>query len=151
MQIGKLCTRDVVTVRRSVTLLEAARVMRDRHVGTLVVIDADTAKPIGIITDRDIVVGFAGVDPERVLTTCVGDVLARTVVVANQSDDVDDVLYRMQRHSVRRLPVVDPSGRLTGIVTLDDVLSALAAELSTISALVKYQPVLEGARTKALA
>lgn len=145
MQVAKLCTHNVVTIRRSVSIVDAARLMRDSHVGALVVV-AEDERALGVVTDRDIVLGIA-THGQRIVSCTVGDVLGRALVAATPDEDVEQVLYRMQRHGIRRMPVVTEHGNLVGIVTLDDVLGALAAEMSIVASLVKGQRVYEGERS----
>ena len=146
MRVGSICNRDVATISKAALLLDAARLMRDRHVGDLVVVEGLDPKPVAVLTDRDIVVGIVAKDPEHISTLSVGDVLFRSVVVANRNEHVTDVLQRMQRHGVRRMPIVDEGGRLFGIVTLDDVLGVIASEMSSIASLVHAQPSHEAER-----
>jgi CBS domain-containing protein len=135
---GEFCTRTVYTVGRTDTLLEAARRMREHHVGDLVVVEPRDGRcvPVGVITDRDIVVGVLATSPERMGTLAVGDVLTEGVVTASQSERLEDVLDDMQAAGVRRMPVVDDEGGLIGIVTFDDALQFVAGELTTLATLV---------------
>jgi CBS domain-containing protein len=134
MQLKDICTPDAAYCERKTTTLRAAEIMRQKHVGDLVVVvdDAsDERTPVGIITDRDIVVKVLGNerDPSRVSA---GDVMKTPVVVANHTDDVSDAIARMRAHRVRRLPVVGPHGRLIGIVTLDDLLRQLVNDAGAL-------------------
>ncbi|HXZ49459.1 MAG TPA: CBS domain-containing protein [Usitatibacter sp.] len=122
MKTGDVCKRDVIAIRASGTLAEASKLMREGHVGSIVVVDdADPSRPVGIVTDRDIVVEVvaAGLDPA---TLTVGEIMGRTLVVAREDDDALASLKTLRRRAVRRLPVVDAAGALVGIVTLDDLL-----------------------------
>ena len=134
MSITELMSRQVDTARASDTAQAAAQRMGARNVGTLVVADAER-KALGIVTDRDLalrVVG-AGLDPNRVP---VGDVMTRNPVTIQEEDSPDEALGLMRLHSTRRLPVVDQRGTMIGIVSSDDLLTALARELSAIEELV---------------
>ncbi len=135
MRIKEICSRVVVVAEPSTDLREAARLMRDHHVGALVVVEGSNGgkRPIGIVTDRDIVVAVVaatGVQPE---TLSVGDVMTRNLVVAEESVGVFEAVDLMQDHGARRLPVVDAAGRLIGIITLDDVLRMVAGELTALA------------------
>jgi len=135
MRIKEICSRVVVVAEPDTNLREAARLMRDHHVGALVVIEASNGgrRPIGIVTDRDIVVAVvaaAGVQPEALT---VGDVMSRNLVVADESVGVFEAVDLMQDHGTRRLPVVEAEGRLVGIVTLEDVLRMVAGELTALA------------------
>lgn len=130
---GDLCTRPAVVAPRSMDVIDAARLMREHHVGCLVVVE-DTASgqvPVGILTDRDVVTEIVakGLDPR---TLRVEDVMSADPAVADAAETVPDVLAGMRRKGVRRLPVVDSRGVLQGIVALDDVLEALAEQLDAV-------------------
>lgn len=131
MNAGEICNREVVVARRDTRLVEAARLMREHHVGSLVIVVDRAAErvPVGILTDRDIVVAVVAkeLDP-RSLT--VGDVInAGGALVVREQDGLPDALRVMREKGVRRLPVVTKSGALAGILTLDDVLDLVAEEL----------------------
>lgn len=135
MRIKEICSRVVVVAEPDTNLREAARLMRDHHVGSLVVIEGGNGvkRPIGIVTDRDIVVAVvaaADVQPEALT---VGDVMSRNLVVAEESVGVFEAVDLMQDHGTRRLPVVDAEGRLIGIITLEDVLRMVAGELTALA------------------
>jgi CBS domain-containing protein len=108
--------------------------MRERHVGSVVVVEmGDGGRlPAGILTDRDIVTAVVAkdVDPK---TLRVGDVMSTTVAVVRAHDTLYDVLSQMRRHGVRRIPVIDAHGVLAGLVSQDDVLSAIAGELQALA------------------
>jgi CBS domain-containing protein len=145
MNAGDICNRDVVTIGRSETILDAARRMRSDHVGTLIVVndEAATPRPIGILTDRDIVVGVMAEDPEDLDRFLVGDVMSYDVTTAYEDDDVDDVLTRMRREGIRRVPVVDDDETLVGIIALDDVLEAVSRQLDEVTRLVAREIQIE--------
>ncbi len=133
MLLNSICTLDVACCSPRTTVLEAAHLMRQKHTGDLVVVDddEDKAAPLGIITDRDIVVEVLGngLDPA---TTTVGSVIRTPVVIANQGEDTSQALERMRSHGVRRIPVVGEEGRLVGIITVDDLLKRLAADANSL-------------------
>jgi len=135
MRIKDICSRVVVVAEPGTDLREAARLMRDHHVGALVVVDgADgSRRPIGIVTDRDIVVAVVaspGVKPESLN---IGDVMSADLVVVGENVGVFEAVDLMQDRGARRLPVVDAEGRLIGIITLDDVLRMVAGELTALA------------------
>jgi CBS domain-containing protein len=107
MQIRKLFKRDVVTIDPNASVLEAARLMRAEHVGD-VVVTGPGRRPVGILTDRDIVVSVVAKDVEHLPTLAVKDVLTLDLVVATEDEDAEAVLGRMRRRGVRRVPVVVP-------------------------------------------
>ena len=147
MIISELCQRDVVTVRSSDELFGAAELMREKHVGYLVVVETEKSeqdfRPIGVLTDRDIVVAVVarGVDPRSLK---VGDVMTRQPVTVAESDPLDRVLLEMRRVGVRRVPVVGHRGQLVGILSLDDVIDALSSELQNIASSIRNEQRIEG-------
>lgn len=136
MTIGTICNREVITVRRDATVLHAAQLMRQHHVGDVIVIEDRKNKsvPIGIVTDRDVVVELVATELDcNVMTT--GDIMATNLVAADESTGIFEAIQLMSAKGVRRLPVVDTSGGLVGIVTLDDLLLLLAKEFGAFSKL----------------
>jgi CBS domain-containing protein len=132
MNVAQVCQRNVVTIRPSEDLCAAAHLMREKHIGYLVVVEPAAAQgastPVGVLTDRDIVMAVVsqGLDPK---TLTVGDVMTakpRTVLL---EDCIEDALAQMQSIGVRRLPVLGASGYLAGILSLDDVLTTMAEGL----------------------
>jgi CBS domain-containing protein len=123
MQLKDICILDVACCTRELSIASAARMMRQQHAGDLIVVDDNDAnrEPVGIITDRDIVVEVIaqGLDPEKI---SVGEVMTTQLVIAAGAEDPTTALERMRLHGVRRLPVVDDDGFVVGIVTLDDML-----------------------------
>lgn len=132
MNAGQMCQRNVVTVQPGDEIVTAARLMREKHVGFLVVVEpaAQEGKmvPVGVLTDRDIVVSTTalGIDPA---TLCVGDVMTARPTVALAQDSIVDAVCRMRHSAVRRLPVVGDYGHLVGVLSLDDVLANSAEEI----------------------
>lgn len=138
MNVGELCVRRVATIRRDEALLEAARRMRAEHVGDLVVVSEDDGKriPVGILTDRDIVVGVLATDASHLHSLDVGDVILPDLVTATEDEDIEQVLRRMRLFGVRRVPVIGQDCTLVGILSLDDILDALADHMAEIAHLV---------------
>ena len=140
MEVGTLSTVDTVCCARSESVQGAALLMRRHHVGDVVVVDEpDGARiPVGIVTDRDIVVSVValGLDP---LGLEVGDIMSDDLLVASQHDDIDVVIERMRLRGIRRVPVVAEDGRLIGIVSADDLLGYLAEEMEDLSRISPYQ------------
>ena len=136
MEVGDLCTRNVVTIGVHASLVEAAQIMRKDHVGLLVVTepaaDGHDSKVVGVLTDRDIVTAVVAksADPN---TLTVGDVMARNPVMANEAHALGHALRLMRETGVRRVPVVGNRDQLVGVLSLDDVLDALATELGDVS------------------
>jgi CBS domain-containing protein len=137
MAIGEICNREVVIVQRDTTIQEAAKLMRSHHVGALVVVKEVAGKrhPVGLVTDRDLVIEVLAPELDASVIT-VGDIMLPTPAPVPETTGVFEAIQFMRDKAVRRLPVVDGQGALIGIVALDDLLSLLADELSELSTLV---------------
>ena len=147
--VRDLAAHEVVTVIPSATLAECAQIMRNQHVGSVIVID-DQAKrddPRGIVTDRDIVIEAVavGLDPS---TLTAGDVMTTPLATVRDGDDILDALARMREHGVRRLPVLDDAGHLSGIIAVDNLLEALAEQLDGVVRVLKAEQTRESATRK---
>ena len=144
MNAGELCNREVVFAYRNTPLVEAARLMREHHVGSLVVVVDRLSErvPVGILTDRDIVVAVVAkaLDP-RALT--VGDVMAGELLTVREQDGIPDALRLMREKGVRRLPVLTHSGALAGILAIDDLLELMAEELGAFARTIDRERVRE--------
>jgi CBS domain-containing protein len=140
MPISEICNREVVYTQRDNSTLEAAQLMRQHHVGDLVVVNDNKGirVPVGIITDRDLVVEImaTGLDPTAIT---VGDVMTPEVAVVKEDTGLYESIQYMRAIGVRRLPVVNANGGLVGILTLDDMLELLAEEMTTLAKLVKHE------------
>lgn len=134
MTVGDICSHDVVFARASEPVRQAARRMRQHHVGDLVVVETHRI-PVGIVTDRDLVVG-ALANHGDIDELQVGEVMTPNPVLASETLGLEDALELMRARAIRRLPVVDGDGGLTGILTLDDVLQVLNQELTKLVQLV---------------
>ena len=133
LSAGELCTRNVVFAERQLSVTEAAQLMREHHVGCLVVTDEALGSrvPVGLLTDRDIVLAVVakGVDAQ---TLRVEDVMSTDPATAREGDSLLDTLAVMRHAGVRRLPVTDAQGRLQGLLTLDDVIETVGEEMSVL-------------------
>jgi CBS domain-containing protein len=138
MKIGDICKRGVVSISNDADVTTAAQLMRERHVGFLVVykLGDDIRHPIGVLTDRDIVLEVIApkVEPSSVT---VEDAMSRQPMVASENDELADVLQAMRIGGIRRVPVVDGRGALMGIFAIDDALSFVSNLLCDISESVK--------------
>lgn len=140
MKVRDLCSPRVVTAEPGASLREAALAMRNQHVGALVVVEKKegVARPVGILTDRDIVVAVIAVPGARPEGIRVGDAMTTDLATAREDDGLFEAVQRMSERSVRRLPVVGTDGGLKGIVTLDDVLRVLSAELGQLAEALRW-------------
>jgi CBS domain-containing protein len=148
MPIGEICVREVVICNRATTVLETAQLMRRYHVGDLVIVEESGGKrnPVGLITDRDIVIGVTALQLDPTTVTA-GDLLCRDVVVVREDQSVFETMEHMRAHGVRRMPVVDQQGALVGIISVDDLIELLAEELGKLPKLMSKEQAQE-AETK---
>lgn len=133
MNIDEVCSRTVVVALPGTSVQEGARMLREHHVGALVVIDSrDSSLPVGIVTDRDMVVEVLamGVDPAKFT---VADLMTGDIVAVSSDEGVIETIRRMQAEGVRRVVVVDEDGALVGIVTFDDLVPLLAEALTGLA------------------
>jgi CBS domain-containing protein len=140
MKVREFCSPETVTAGPAMSLREAALLMRNKHVGALVVTETrgGVAKPVGILTDRDIVVAVIAVAGARPEGIRVGDAMSTQLAVAHEDEGVYEAVRRMSEHGVRRLPVVGADGGLKGIVTLDDVMRVLGTELAQLGEALRW-------------
>ena len=147
MNVGKICNRQIVTLPAGTDLVAASELMREKHVGFLIVVEPEPqtqyGRPVGVLTDRDIVISVVARGADPTLLTA-GDVMNREPVLVDESDPVEQALRTMRRMGVRRLPVVGSRGMLHGVLSLDDVLDLLAAEIGDVSGAVRNEQRIEG-------
>ncbi|MDN2711808.1 CBS domain-containing protein [Janthinobacterium sp. SUN118] len=134
MRIGEICTLHAIHCQRDTSVQQAALMMRQHHVGDLVVAEQPNGErvPVGILTDRDIVISVIalGLDPASLL---VGDIMSAQLLTASEDEDAYDIIERMRANGIRRLPVVSSLGGLCGIVSIDDLLAFLAQEMAELA------------------
>ena len=144
MRIADICTRDVVQIGPDAPLREAAETMRRRHVGALVVTEQPNGEqiPLGIITDRDIVLAVVApaVTPEALTTA---DVMTRDLATCSEDEELFDAIQTMRKRGVRRLPVLNARGGLAGIVAADDIFTALGTHLRDLSQVLGHEQARE--------
>ena len=138
MTVGDICHRDVVVAPKGEMIVDAARRMRTSHVGDLVVVENRDGRhvPVGIVTDRDIVMAAVAGDPDHINYLLISDVMTSDLVTATEQESIETALKKMHEHGIRRLPVVETTGTLVGILTLDDILRYLTVQQSELVALV---------------
>jgi CBS domain-containing protein len=143
MSAGRICVRSVFVGTRDESVADAARRMADNDVGTLVIVDGER-RPVGVLTDRDIVVKCVArkLDPG---TTPLSSVMTAPMVCVSKDTPIEAALSRMASVHVRRLAVTDREDRLVGLLAMDDVLELLIEETELIGRIVqKRHPQLEG-------
>jgi CBS domain-containing protein len=134
MTAGDLCTRETVCAPRTASLTEAARLMRECHVGSLVIVDERPAGrvPVGVITDRDLVTAVLARDVE-IHALLVEDLMSTELVAVQEEASVLDALAAMRAKGVRRLVVKDAQGVLQGVLSLDDVVELIAEQMQAVA------------------
>ena len=141
MAVGSICTRRIITVDVGVDVAAAAQVMRENKIGYLLVTDKASGNraPVGVITDRDIVVKVLAKDVNPHALT-VGDVMTREPLVATEDDGISETLHRMRKLGVRRVPVIDARGQIAGVLSIDDAIDHLVAQLSDLAKAAHNEP-----------
>jgi CBS domain-containing protein len=131
MPITNFIRKDIVTTGPEENVREVANLMRDYDIGAVVVCD-EARRPVGIVTDRDIVLRCVceGDDGE---STSVGDIMSTSVHTVAEDCGLMDILTEMRASGARRMPIVDADGRVTGLVSFGDVLELLTQELSALA------------------
>ncbi|HBI16070.1 MAG TPA: CBS domain-containing protein [Desulfobulbaceae bacterium] len=134
MSTGEFCTREVVITEKGTSILEVAQLMRTYHVGDVIVVErrGEQAVPVGILTDRDIVVELIAQEVDLASVT-VGDVMSYDLLSVREDEGIWESLLLMCDRGVRRIPVVNEAGGLEGILALDDMIELLAEELSLLA------------------
>ena len=140
MTVAQICNPNVATVGAGASVVDAAALMRLEHVGDLIVVESrrGASVPVGILTDRDIVVGVVAkrVAPD---TVTVGDAMTPDVLTVREDASLEFALREMRRRGVRRAPVVRASGDLVGIIAADDVIQHLAVQLGRLADLIRLE------------
>ena len=148
MNVGEVCTRDTVTIRPQEDLVAAAKLMREKHVGFLVVVEPAMAdgswRPVGVLTDRDIVVSVVAREANP-RTLRVEDVMTRKPVTVTEDASLDAALSEMWRVGVRRLPVIGDLDVLEGVISVDDLLERLTSQLRHVAGSIRTEQTVERA------
>ena len=140
MTAGEYCNREVVITGQDVSVTEAAMLMKQHHVGDLVVVEKQGEKtlPIGIITDRDIVIEVIAqkADPDSLI---IKDIMSTDLITVEEKEALLDTLALMQNQGVRRIMVVDAQGSLQGLLSADDAIELIAEAMNNLTKLVKRE------------
>lgn len=146
MNVGSICQSEAITISAAETVTAAARVMRERHVGFLIVIENPAPngdrKVSGVLTDRDIVTTVLAKEADA-RTLKVGDIMTRNPLLISESYPLQAALRHMRDTAVRRVPVIGARDQLVGVLSMDDVLQALASEISDLVQAIRNQQRLE--------
>ena len=137
MSAGEYCNREIVVVEKSDSVREAAKLMRERHVGDVVVVEqtAKGAKPQGILTDRDIVIELLAKDVD-VDSVSVGDIMSTHLVSVKEDTKLLDAINLMRDKAIRRLIVLTETETLAGLLSVDDILEIVTEQLTSLTKLI---------------
>jgi CBS domain-containing protein len=146
--VSNVMVRDVKTAKESQTIKTVAKIMADNNIGSVVIVEnADAGRPVGIITERDIV-RIAGAEQALTLQMPAHDVMSKPIITIDARSSLRDALQQMELKNIRRLPVVDNEKKMVGIITDKDIFRALMKSQSLVasfceSLMVEYKPVYE--------
>jgi len=146
MTVGKFCNREVIIANKESSIVEIAKLMRIHHVGDVILVtdEGDRTKPVGILTDRDIVIELIACDVP-LDSVSAGDVMSYELVTAREEDSIWDTLQHMRAKGIRRVPVVNDKDELQGILSVDDLLELFAEELNLLAKVPFREQLIEGA------
>ena len=140
MKVGEYCKRAVVSIEDDADAFSAAKLMRQEHVGFLVVYRTgdELRKPVGVVTDRDLVLTVMArdVSPQSVTMQ---DVMTRQPLIASENDELSDMLHAMRMSGIRRVPVIDTRDALVGIMAIDDAIDVVTSLMCDIAGSIKSE------------
>jgi len=144
MTLKTLCNREVLVAAKDDSILETAKLMREYHAGDVIIVEERNGSryPVGIVTDRDIVIELIAKEI-AIDSVTVGDLMCRDLVLAREDDSLFDAIKLMRQKGIRRLPVVDQHGALAGIITADDLIELTTEQLRDIAGLIGREQALE--------
>lgn len=152
MTVGELCNRTVVVAVREETVRDVARRMKDFGVGTVVVVDEKARvgrTPVGIVTDRDLVLRILAVPGIDADSCSVASIMSADLICASEGESADRVISRMRENGIRRIPVVNRDGGLEGIIAYDDLFEFLAEQEAGLNRVVHNENAFERDRVAA--
>lgn len=149
MSAGEYCNREVVVVDKTESVRAAIALMRNHHVGDVIVVDekAGARRPLGILTDRDIVMELLAEDVDLDAVN-ISDVMSGELETVGENVKLLDAIKLMRVKGIRRLPVVSSRGELVGILAVDDILELIAEQLSDLVSLIAREQKQESARRR---
>ncbi len=136
MSIERLIRRPVQTLPPNANCQDAAEVMRDENIGAVVV--AEEGVPLGIVTDRDLVVRVIAAGEEAHALT-LRAVMSGEPIFLGDARNLDQVITTMRDQGIRRMPIVDDDGQLEGIISLDDLVVLLGEQISGLAEVVRKE------------
>jgi CBS domain-containing protein len=140
MSIGKICETKVITATKDMMITEAAQVMKEHNIGSIVVVEQQQSSfiPIGMLTDRDIVTKVVTEDLDLDSVT-VGDVMNGELLLLKKHQSIQEAIDMMSAKGVRRVPVIDDNNVLIGVFSVDDLFILLADEIQSVARLIRKQ------------
>ncbi|ACO04251.1 MAG TPA: CBS domain-containing protein [Persephonella sp.] len=135
MGIKNVARKEVITASPDTPVKDVAKLMRDKNVGSVVIVENN--RPVGIVTDRDIAIRVLGNDQPAEIP--VKNIMTENPVTLKEDEGIFEALERVKDVGVRRFPVVDNDGNLTGIVTIDDFVYLLGKEMSDIATIIEKE------------
>lgn len=145
MLVGAIMSRRPVTVERDNTVLRVARLMREKEVGAVIVVD-DRGRPVGICTDRDLSIRALAGPHKDPGALPVDRVMTRPVITADEETLLFDLLRTMAEQRIRRTPVVDGNKTVVGMVSMDDIILLLTTELANVAEVLGHSSKVLGER-----
>ena len=136
MPLMEYCTKHVITALGNQTVSDVTKQMRDKNVGSIVVVDSDK-KPLGMVTDRDIAVKVVA-EGKDAKSTLLKEIMSKQAFVLRQDQGIFETTKMMSEKGIRRLPVVDRGGKLAGIICLDDLIMMFGQEVGNIAGAIAY-------------
>ena len=135
MKVGECCNREVIIIDRTASVVDAACLMRQHHVGDLVVVEQKGGGniPVALVTDRDIVIETIAEGIGDLDKLAAADLADHELITIQEDASVFDAISLMRAHVIRRVPVVEGSGRLVGILTFDDLIDLLVEQIGSLS------------------
>lgn len=144
MFVGEYCNRNVLIVGRGDSVIKAAKLMRQHHVGELLVVELRNGErsPIGILTDRDIVIDVIA-EEANLSAISVEDIMSYKIITANENDDLMSTIKRMRNNGIRRIPVVNIAGGLIGVLSINDIMDVITEQLIDIDQIIENENINE--------
>lgn len=144
MFAGEYCNRDVVIVGKNDSVIKAAKLMREHHVGNVIVVEIRNGErtPVGILTDRDIIVNIIA-EELSLDAVLIADIMTPKLISICESSDLMTAIKRMRINGIRRIPVVNEAGGLVGILSIDDILEVIAEQLTDIDQIIVNEQLKE--------
>ena len=142
--VGEYCNRNVLIVGRGDSVIKAAKLMRQHHVGELLVVELRNGErsPIGILTDRDIVIDVIA-EEANLNAISVEDIMSYKIITANENDDLMSTIKRMRNNGMRRIPVVNSAGGLIGVLSINDIMDVITEQLIDIDQIIENENINE--------